>query len=622
MFEFDKYEAQRSGFRTEPRKAYTPFRNFQRRALLQWGEHCVECAAPDCFATCDLYDARPDKRCRRFAYGIYRNTMYPCASGAGAEVVFRRWGKLEARANAKLFGAATVGRLEGALARVLPVVNALGRAVNGLTSNIRWSYLAFGLLERLNRQLHNATDHCKTPDAFVVEVYNPTEKTAILILSMSIARGDIRKDVRTDQLPPPFQHKLALTPGYNLIKIPFADFAEIVGSGLPFGISLTPEAVEGTHLVFLCLDLVQYASLAQTTAGARTLGKSEERPAVKCVVFDLDNTLWDGVLLEGDIRLRNGVTDLFRELDQRGILISVCSKNNYDIAIGKLHELALAEYLLYPQIGWGPKSAAIGEIARQLDIGLDTFIFIDDNPFEREEVARAHPSVEVLAETELASLAVHQRVQGSKTTEAAKRRFMYQQAETRRTAAISFGEDYIGFLRSCHIELDIFDVIDDSTNRIVELVQRTNQLNFSGRKYSREDFRAVLTDEKIRKTSIACRDKFGDYGIIGVCIWQLDGERLIVLDLMISCRVQGKFIEQALFHHLVLASHHTLNKFIVNFKQTDRNGPAKAVLDKLEFTMTGNGWLERTVNAKTFETDFIDVSSFHSHNHGNSIPKI
>lgn len=608
MFEFDKYQPERSGPRTEPQTAYTPFRNFRRRALLQWGEHCVECAAPACFATCDLYDARPDKRCRRFAYGIFCNTAYPCATGAGAEVVFRRWGKLEARANAKLFDAATVRRLEKTLLRLAPFMNAVGRAVNGITGNIRWSYLTFGLLERLNRRLHNASDQRQTPDAFIVEVYNPTAKTATLLLSMSIVRTCIRTDIRADQLPSPFLRKLSFAPGYNLSEIPFTDFAEIIGSGLPFGISLTPEAVEGTHLVFLCLDLIQYSNLAKTTETKQTVGKHAERVAAKCVVFDLDNTLWDGVLLEGDVRLRHGITDLFRELDRRGILISVCSKNSYDIAITKLREFALADYLLYPQIGWGQKSAAVGEIARNLDIGLDTFIFVDDNPFEREEVARIHPTVEVLAETELTRLTEHQRLQGSNTLEASNRRLMYQQAQKREAVAVSFGEDYIGFLRSCQIELDIFEIVDDSTNRVVELVQRTNQLNFSGRKYTRDDFRAILADKTIRKTGVACRDKFGDYGIIGVCIWHLNGNQLIVQDLMISCRVQGKFIEQALFHYLMSAAEHTPERFLINFQKTDRNGLAKALLDKLGFTTATEGQLERTVSATTFEADFIHIT--------------
>ena len=108
---------------------------------------------------------------------------------------------------------------------------------------------------------------------------------------------------------------------------------------------------------------------------------------IKCLVWDLDNTLWDGILLEdGDVVLREGITDILKELDRRGILLSIASKNNREDALEKLREFGIDEYFIYPQIGWGSKADSISEIAASLNISTDTFAFIDDQPSEREEV--------------------------------------------------------------------------------------------------------------------------------------------------------------------------------------------------------------------------------------------
>ena len=100
MFEFDKYEMHLHVDRNlAPLTSYKPVQNVEKMSLLMWGEHCVECAAPGCFATCDLYQSRPDQRCRRLTYGMYRNRRFSSVRGYGAEVTFKKWGKIEARGN-------------------------------------------------------------------------------------------------------------------------------------------------------------------------------------------------------------------------------------------------------------------------------------------------------------------------------------------------------------------------------------------------------------------------------------------------------------------------------------------------------------------------------------------
>jgi HAD superfamily phosphatase (TIGR01681 family) len=127
------------------------------------------------------------------------------------------------------------------------------------------------------------------------------------------------------------------------------------------------------------------------------------RPAAlaKVVVWDLDETLWTGTLAEvgaEGVTVRPEAEATVRALDARGVLQSVASKNDPAEALAALERFGLAEFFLHPQVGWGPKSGAVARIARALDLGLDSFVFLDDQPFERGEVTDAHPGVRALPE--------------------------------------------------------------------------------------------------------------------------------------------------------------------------------------------------------------------------------
>src|SRR5262245_48499109 len=234
MFEFDKYNGpRRTG--TKPSAEYEPFPGARDRAFLLWGEHCIECAAPDCFATCDLYMPRPDRRCRRFVNGIHRNQAFSSASGYGAEVTFKKWGKLEARGNATLYSARSVRWMERVAELASRAINPLGRLLHRASGNIRWSYTTFALSERLNDLIRRRRNPKRLPDAFVVEIYNPTATTITLTLSMAVDRSRLKAALLATQLPPPFFRKLTIPPGYFLDLIPLDAFRSLIESDLPFG---------------------------------------------------------------------------------------------------------------------------------------------------------------------------------------------------------------------------------------------------------------------------------------------------------------------------------------------------------------------------------------------------
>jgi len=574
----------------------------EAEALLAWTEHCVECAAPSCYATCDLYDSTPLGKCRRFDNGIL--PVPRAGKPPIAEVRFKRWGKLEAQGNATPLPITRARTAEKLIRAGSTPVHRIGLAVSKLTGDTRWATAGEALHKKLNNWLQDRGKGQKLPNAFVADIYNPSAETIKLILTVNIDQARLSRPIPIEQQPRPFRTAIEVQPGPNQFVLPTTDFQGILGSGLPFLLGLTVDGDKTAHLGFGRLDLVWLAEEAAPKAAA----PAKARPNAKCVVFDLDNTLWKGILLEGAVEIREEIAELFRRLDERGILISISSKNAADDAYAQLKAFGLDDYLLHPQVGWGPKSEGLRKIAAALDIGIDTFIFVDDNPFERAEVEQVLPMVEVLPDTAIPTLLDHPRLQGAVTPESKQRRQMYKEAAAREVAAQSF-EDYTAFLKSCEIAVSIRPDRPADFDRIAELVQRTNQLNFSGRKYSRDEIADILRDGARERFVVDVSDRFGSYGTVGFCLASWTTDTLIIEDFMLSCRVQGKFVEQALFWYLAEgAGHAPVDRVVVNFKRTDRNAAAHKVLTTLGFEERDGGYAREIVPGQ-FRVDFLAVNA-------------
>lgn len=583
-----------------------------RRALLSWQEHCVECAAPACYASCDLFDPTPLGKCRRFEGGLRR------VAGAGdrlAAVHFRKWGKLEAKGNALGVPQQQLARTESRLGTAGQWLDRIGAGLLRLTGERRLANLSERLHAVLYRRARKAAAQgADLPDAFIAEIFNPGRVPVSLILSMVVDQTALARPVAMADQPRAFRQAISVPPGHTAHHIPAEHFAPILSSGLPFLVQISLEGEQEAELVFGQLDFV-WPKLAGDEGGtgeATTAVPGEQstapRPPAKCVVFDLDNTLWDGVLLEGDVAVRPQVAELFRQLDERGILISIASKNAHEDAMAQLAQAGLADYVLHPQIGWDPKSLGLERIAASLDIGIDSFLFVDDNPFERAQVQGALPMVEVLPDTALASLADHKRLQGAVTPESKRRRAMYQEAAAREDVAGSF-DDYRAFLADCAIVLTIRPDMPEDFERIAELVQRTNQLNFSGTKYDRAAIAQILQDPQRHRFVVEARDRFGSYGTVGFCLASREGDCVLVEDFMLSCRVQGKYVEQALF--AFLAEHFPGDyptRLSVNFVPTPRNAAARKVLDTLGFAQSSGGGFARAIARGDLDVDFMSVN--------------
>lgn len=557
------------------------------KIILSWAEHCIECAAPGCYATCDLYSPTEAGKCRRI-----ENGLRPVLTGSrtGAEVRFKRWGKLEAQGNNTLLAASTARRIERAAKLSAQVTHRLGRAMLRFSSDQRWATAPEALFKRINQQLETKRSTVgPVPNRLVLEAENLNDEVSELLLTIAVDKTRLDKDWTASQLPPPVSIPIDLQPGLNRLEASLNEAAPTFECGLPFILSLAPLGESTPHLIVYELEAVLEPELM---APLRNQPSSVQNIPAKLVVFDLDNTLWDGVLLEGQIKLRDDIRDLFAELDERGILLSVASKNAQEDAMEQLTACGLTEFLLFPQVGWLPKSRSIKAIVDAINIGIDSVIFIDDNPFERAEVSTFHPQVEVLDDRAIPHLRQHPRLQGAKTPESRARRKMYQDALVRTQAATSYGGDYLEFLRGCELEVTIRHDTPADAERISELVQRTNQLNFSGRKYDRQAIAEALHDDRLHLV-IDCADKFGSYGTVGFCMAHFeaadDQQRLVVDDFMLSCRVQGKFIEKALIHDLIARTEAVLSEVFIDFHKTARNRPAQLVLEEIGFSEGANG---------------------------------
>lgn len=300
---------------------------------------------------------------------------------------------------------------------------------------------------------------------------------------------------------------------------------------------------------------------------------SESTKEVKCVIWDLDNTLWDGILVESDnVRLKPGVKDIIETLDSRGILHSVCSKNNVEDAMEKIREFGLDEYFLYPEIGWGAKSQAVGRIQQNFNFAMDTILFIDDQPFEREEVKSVHPEVTCMDAVDYLKLPDLPRLNPRFiTSDSKKRRKMYQDDIKRKVEEESFEGPSETFLASLNMKFEIHDAQEDDLKRAEELTVRTNQLNATGKTYDYDELNGFRLSDNHKLLVCELTDKYGSYGKIGLALIELKEKHWHLKLMLMSCRVMARGVGSVLMSHIMQETRKAGKTLLADFKKTDRN---------------------------------------------------
>ncbi len=294
---------------------------------------------------------------------------------------------------------------------------------------------------------------------------------------------------------------------------------------------------------------------------------------IKCVVWDLDETLWHGTLLEGDEpTLRPNAIAVLKELDNRGVLNVVVSKNDSQSALERLKRLDVIDYFLSFHIGWGNKSEAIRQIAADLGFRFDSLLFIDDQAFERDEVHDALPEVETFDPTELDVLLTHPRMQFRHvTSEAGQRRKMYQADIAREQSEESFVGTRDEFLQTLDMCVTVRNALEEDLARAEELTNRTNQLNTTGRPYSQSELQALMNSINHRLLVVELRDRYGSSGIIGLALIRTDETTWLIRLLIMSCRVISRGIGSLVLSYVLRAARASNLRVQAEFVDSGRN---------------------------------------------------
>lgn len=337
----------------------------------------------------------------------------------------------------------------------------------------------------------------------------------------------------------------------------------------------------------------------------------DKKKEIKCVIWDLDNTLWKGTLLEGDIlELKPGIKKILCELDRRGILNSISSKNTEVDSMNKLKEFGLEELFLYPEISWNAKSSSISNIQKNLNISVDTMMFIDDQPFERDEVYSIHPQIECIDAEEYLNLLDHPRLNPKFiTTDSEKRRQMYVEDLRRK----KIEDNYIGtseeFLAQLKMQFVISEAEEEDLKRAEELTIRTNQLNATGITYDYDELNNFRISDSHKLYVCELKDKYGSYGKIGVALVEIKDEHWHLKLLLMSCRVMSRGVGSVLLSYIMKSAKSANKKLLADFKKTEKNRQmyiAFKFSNFRELVKNGDGFI-------TFENDLTSIQDYPSY---------
>ncbi|MEH6475010.1 MAG: HAD-IIIC family phosphatase [Sneathiella sp.] len=494
------------------------------------------------------------------------------------KITFRMWGKLEGKGSVRLYETDTAIKKEAndfalsALQRKLPIPYNLDILTGKVRAKIKSKDASIN-----SRDFGTIKANC-----FLMEVFNPRNDVVNILLSFHPTDPEKKSQYQTPMI---------LKPGYNYFQIPVEEISKFCDLSEEFLVQLQPQPdTPGLVLYFGIIDFAHDSDLANSAAiSENEIGTTKPETKIKCVVWDLDNTLWKGTLIEDgedNVVINEDAVALIKDLDQRGIINSVASKNNAEDALTVLNKYGLEEFFLYPDISWGPKSQAIRRIAHRLNIGIDTFAFIDDQPFERAEVSETHKDVACYDATEVSTLLGLARFDVPITEDTKKRRHLYKNQIEREEAMGSSDDDYETFLKSCKLKLVVEPLTEKSIARVYELAQRTNQMNFTGNRYSRKALREIMRNSNLDTYVLGCNDRFGNYGIIGFSIIRKSDNTM--QDLMFSCRIQSKRVDHAFLTHVV-TKYHKRDKlsFSIAYQQSAKNTPSAQIFSDMGFVKVG-----------------------------------
>jgi len=332
----------------------------------------------------------------------------------------------------------------------------------------------------------------------------------------------------------------------------------------------------------------------------------------KCIVLDLDNTLWGGIVGEDGFdgieldQTSNGKAFVefqkqLLSLWQQGIILAINSKNNFDDAMKVIREhpdmILREKHFASIQINWDDKAQNIKQIAEEINIGLNSIVFFDDDKFNQERIKQEFPEVLTVDmpndpsqySSILTNLNDFNALQ--RTEEDTKRGVMYAQQRQRKQFENTVS-NLDQFLKQMDIKVKIKQSNGFLIPRISQLTLKTNQFNLTTRRYQEEEIRKFSKDENFEVGCAQVLDKFGDNGITGAYIVKKNETNWILDTFLLSCRVMGRGVEDAMLSHILKdAKNNGIEEFKAEFIPTLKNKPAENFLSDFGFRKHDNFWV-------------------------------
>ena len=340
----------------------------------------------------------------------------------------------------------------------------------------------------------------------------------------------------------------------------------------------------------------------------------------KLLILDLDDTLWGGIVGEiGWKNLRIGGHDhlgeSFRDfqiqiksLKNQGIILAIVSKNDEAIAIEAINKhpemiLAMKDFVTH-RINWEDKAKNIVDIVDELNLGLQSVVFLDDSPFERARVQEALPEVLVPElpkdptdyNTFLSKLRCFDT---TNITEEDKIRVNLYQSESKRTKLKQQLKSVSEWIKTLNLTIVIENIKNENTPRAVQLLNKTNQMNLTTRRLSEKEFDNWTKVSTNKLWTIRAKDKFGDYGIIGILSISIKDNTATLIDFIVSCRVVGRYIEESMVEFIKeYCQKNNINKISGEYKKTEKNSLCYHFFNKLKLINDSKYFFELSSNVK------------------------
>ncbi|HPU55900.1 MAG TPA: amino acid adenylation domain-containing protein, partial [Verrucomicrobiota bacterium] len=345
------------------------------------------------------------------------------------------------------------------------------------------------------------------------------------------------------------------------------------------------------------LGRVPYTPEFFTALGTITIRKLHalRRTPPKVIVLDCDQTLWSGVCGEDGARgicidaPRRALQEFMRAQHDAGRLLAICSKNNEDDVRDVFRQRSdmplRAEQIAAWRLNWQPKSENIRSIARELDLGLESFVFLDDNPVECAEVEANCPEVLTLQLPEdpaqIPQFLRHCWIFDTlKVTEEDRSRTEFYRQNRERARLRSGSMSLADFIAGLQLQIEIAPMAPEQLARVSQLTQRTNQFNCTTIRRTEAELQHVALNSEI--LAVSAKDRFGDYGLVGAIVFSSANDGLDVDTFLLSCRVLGRGVEHAMLAHLGrLARERKLSWVLVHFHPSARNKPAADFLQEV-----------------------------------------